>query len=187
MFRRNAIGDRARFVQVARHDESATFGERRGDDVGAWHFAEESRNASLDALDHLTIGCQQNRLRHLVVLRLREQVERNPIRILRPIRDHENLRYARDHVDADRTENAALRGCDVRVARTANLVDGGDRCGPVRKCGDRLRAADREHARRLHEMRRGEQQRIARAIRRRDGDDDVTHAGDLRRNGIHQH
>ena len=62
--------------------------------------------------------------------------------------DDQDLRRAGDHVDAHGAEHAALGRRDVRVAGAADLVDRGNRRGAVGERGDRLRAADRERARR---------------------------------------
>ena len=87
---------------------------------------------------------KQDRLRHLVVLGLREQIHRDPVRIGAAVGDHQDLRRAGDHVDADRAEHAPLGRGDVGVAGADDLVDLRDRRRAVGERRDRLRAADRE-------------------------------------------
>ena len=176
----DSIRDRAGLVKVARENQRAALRKRCRDDVGPRHFAEQTLDACLHAFDQPSIRRQQDRLRHLVMLGLREQVERDPIRIRACVGDHQDFGHAGDHVDAHGSEHASLRGGDVRVAGSANLVDRGNRRGTVRKRRDRLRAADREHARRLHEVRGGQHERIAHTVGRGHGDDDLADACDLR-------
>ncbi len=187
MLGRDAIADGARFVEVAHLDQRAAVRERRGDDRSARHLPEPGLRLARDRVEHLFVGRHQQRLRKLVVLRLREQVDCDPRRIRRSIGDHEDLRHAGDHVYADGPEHAPFRGRDIRIARAADLVDGRNGLRSVCKRSDRLRTPDREDPRDAREMRGCEHQRIAHAVRRRHDHDDLAHAGDLRRYGIHQH
>ena len=130
VLRRDAIGDGAGFGQVARPDQRAAARERFGDDGRARHFGDQPLRARRDAVDQARVGRDEQRLRHLVVLGLREQIQRDPVRIGRRIGNDQHLRDAGDHVDADGAEDATLGGRDVGIARSADLVDGGDVCVP---------------------------------------------------------
>ena len=79
MLGRDAVGDLAGFREVARADERAALRERRGDDVRARHRREPAAHRRLDRVDQRRVGREQDRLRDLVVLGLREEVDRDPV------------------------------------------------------------------------------------------------------------
>ena len=87
-------------------------------------------------LEQRGVGRDEDRLRELVVLGLREEIHRDPVGIGGRVGDHQDLGCARHHVDADRAEHAPLGRRDVGVAGTADLVDGGDRRRAVGERGD---------------------------------------------------
>jgi len=183
----NPVRNGARFVEIARENQCAAPREGRGDDRCARHRRQQAARAFCDACDDRRIRRQQDRLRHFVVLGLREKVERHPVGIGGSIGDHQHFRRPRDHVDADGTEDAPLGRGDIRIAGTADLVDSGDRRGSIGERGDRLRAADRVRPRHAGDMRGGEHQRVACATRRRNDHDDVRHACHVRGKRVHQH
>jgi hypothetical protein len=85
--------------------------------VGSWRWMLSH------AVQVLGVRAQQDRLRQLVVLGLREQVHRHPVGVGGAVADHEDFRRAGDHVDADRAEHAALGRGHVGIARADDLVD----------------------------------------------------------------
>ncbi len=121
------------------------------------------------------------------MLGLREQVHRDPVGVGLAVADDQDLRRAGDHVDADGAEHQPLGGGDVDVARADDLVDRGHGLGAVGERRDRLRAADREHAVHAGDVGRREHQLVERAARRRHDHDQLGHAGDDRRDRVHQH
>ena len=143
MLGRDAVRDAAGLVEIAHLDERAAVRERRGDDRAARHLADLPLRARRDRVDQRGVRRDEDRLRELVVLGLREEIHRDPVGIRARVGDDEDLGDAGDHVDADRAEHAPLRRGDIGVAGTADLVDRRDRRGAVRERRDRLRAADR--------------------------------------------
>ena len=119
----DGVGDGAGFVHVAHLDQRAAVGQRGADDVCARHGRQQLVDAGFDLGDVVGVGAQQDRLRQLVVLGLREQVHRDPVRIGGAVAQHQDFRRAGDHVDADRAEHAALGGGHVGVAGADDLVD----------------------------------------------------------------
>ena len=187
MLGRDPIGDRAGLVQVAHPDQRAARAERRGDDVLARHRRQLPRHACRDRVEEVRIGRDEDRLRVLVVLGLREKIHRDPVRVGARVGDDENFRRPGNHVDTDRAEDPALSRCNIGIARADDLVDGGNRPRAVGERRDRLRAADREGARDARKMRGGEDQRIPRPVRHGRNHDDLGHARDLGRQRVHQH
>ena len=94
------------------------------------------------------------------MLGLREQVGRDPRRIVGAVRHHENLGRSRDGIDPHPAEHFALGGGDIGVARPDDLVDRRNRCGPIGQRGNGLRAAHAIDFRDACELRRGQRQRI---------------------------
>jgi len=82
----------------------------------------------------------------LVVLGLREQVERDPLGIGAAVADHRDFRRTGNHVDAHLAEHLPLGLGHVHVAGTDDLVDARHRGRAEGERRHRLRAADREHA-----------------------------------------
>ena len=102
--------------------------------------------------------------------------------------DHQDLRGAGDHVDADGAEHAALGRGDVRVAGAADLVDG-RASSPCRRRARRSPARRRSRTR--ASRRRDARPRAPADCARRPGVGTTmtisAHAGDVRRNHVHQH
>ena len=78
------------------------------------------------------------------MLRLGQQVGRDPVGIGILVGDDQHLGRPGDHVDADLTEDPALGRGHVSVARPDDLGDGRDRRRAVGERGDGLRPADPE-------------------------------------------
>ena len=117
------------------------------------------------------------------MLRLREQIGGDPARIDAVVGGDDDLGRAGDGVDADVAEHQPLGRGDVGVAGADDLVDARHALGAVRHRGDRLRAADHEHAVDAGQPRG--RQRLRRRARR--GHHDLAHARDARRDGGHDH
>ena len=148
---------------------------------------QHSRHCVVHRINQPRARRQQNRLRRFVVLGLREQVHCHPVGMRAVVGDHQDLRRTGDHVDADDAEHAPLRGRDVRIAGTDDLVDLRNRLGAVRKRADRLRAPNRNDTIDPRDVRGGEHQRIALARGCRHHHDQLADARYARRDCIHQH
>ena len=111
------------------------------------------------------VRADQDRLRVLVVLGLRKQVHGDPVRIGPAVADHQDLRGAGDHVDADLAEHHALGGGDIDIAGPDDLVDRRHGLGAVGQRGHRLGAADGEHPVDAGDRRGGQHQLVDLAIR----------------------
>ena len=144
-------------------------------------------HAGGDRVEERGVGRDEDRLRQLVVLGLREEIHRHPVRVGAAVAHDHDLGRAGDHVDADDAEHLPLGGGDVGVARADDLVHRRYRLRAVGERGDRLRAADREHAVDAADRRRREHELVALAAGRGHRHDDFAHARHLRRHGIHDH
>ena len=141
MFGCDAIGKRARRLEVLDQDQRAATAERCCDDRPTRHRRKLTLRARRDGIEQRGIRRDEDRLRELVVLGLREEIHRHPIRIRGAVGDDENLRCAGHHVDANGAEHTPLRCGDIGIAGSADLVDGRDARRAVGERGDRLRAA----------------------------------------------
>ena len=151
------------------------------------HGGELPRHALRDGIEQRRVRREQNRLRHFVVLGLRKKIHRYPIRVGAGVGDNEYLRGSGDHVDADSAENAPFGGRDIGIAGTDDLVDRGNRRRAVGERRHRLRSAYRKGPRYAGKMRRGKHKRVPRAAGGGYDHDDFRNAGNLGRNGVHEH
>ncbi len=151
----------------------------------------QGRQQALDALGHaVEEGCvraDQDRLRILIVLGLGEQVHGDPVRVGLAVADDEDFRRSGDHVDADLAEHVALGGGDVDVARTDDLVHRRYALGTVGQRSHGLGAADGEDPIDSGDAGSGQHQLVDLTARGRHHHDHLGHAGNLRRNRVHQH
>ena len=187
MLRRDAVGDGAGLGERAGADQRATRVEGSADDGRTRHRRQQPLDARRHGVDERAARRQQHRLRQFVVLGLREEIHRHPVRARAVVGDDENLRWTGDHVDADQAEHAALGRGDIGIAGADDLVDRRQRGRAVGERADRLRAADGEHAINAREVRRREHRGVGDAIGRRHHHDDLAHAGHLGRHRVHQH
>ena len=187
MFGRNPIGDCDRFGEIARVQQRAAALQRLRDRVAPRQTRQQPNHRGIHRIEVRGIGAQQNRLRRGVVLRLREQIEREPVHRRRAIGDDQNLAGSRDHVDSNGTKHETLRGRDICPAGPNDFVHARYRGGAERERRDRLRAADREHAIDAGDVQRRQHQRITDRVGRRHRHDDLADAGDARRHHGHQH
>jgi hypothetical protein len=121
-----------------------------------------------------------------VVLRLREQVGGDPVRVAGLVGDDQDLGGSGDHVDADLAEHDALGRRHIGVAGTHDLGDRLDARCPIGECGHRLRAADAIDLVDACELRRRQHQRVELSVRRRHHHDDARHARDFRGHRVHE-
>ena len=140
-----------------------------------------------DARDEVRVRADQDRLRVLVVLGLREEVHRDPVRIRPAVANDQDLGRPGHHVDPDLPEHRALGSGDVDVAGADDLVDGRHRVRPVGQRRNGLRAPDGKDLVDAGHVRGGEHELVQLAARRRHHHDQLGNAGHLRRNGVHQH
>ena len=129
----------------------------------------------------------QYRLRRGIVLGLRQKIGGYPGRIVAGVGHDQDLRRAGDQVDADLSEDAALGGGDVGVARPGDLVDRLDRLGAVGERRHGLGATDAPDLVGAGDAGGQHDQRIDHAIGRRHDHDDAPNACHLGRHNIHQH
>eukprot|EP01022_Parablepharisma_sp_SALTPOND_P017907 TRINITY_DN290_c1_g1_i2.p1 TRINITY_DN290_c1_g1~~TRINITY_DN290_c1_g1_i2.p1 ORF type:complete len:1623 (-),score=570.02 TRINITY_DN290_c1_g1_i2:20056-24924(-) len=184
---RDHVGNLAGLLHVAHLDQRTAIGQRGTDDVLARHLVQQAVDRDFDLGDVVGIRAQQDGLRQLVVLGLREQVHGDPVGIGGTIADDQDFRGAGDHVDAHHAEHAALGGGHIGIAGADDLVHLRDGRGAIGQRADGLRAADGEDA--VHAGNGGGRQHqfVLHAIRRGHDHDDFLHAGHLGRNRIHQH
>ena len=187
MLRRDAVGDRHRFFQIAHQDEGATIGQRGFDRLATRHGRQQLFDARLDAFDESGVGTDQDGLRQLVVFGLREKIHRNPVRIAGTVGDDEDFRGTGHHVDADDAENTTLGRRHVGIAGADDLVDLRHRLRAISQRPDRLRPAHGEYAIDAGQTGRRQHQRVLFAARRRHDHDQFLDAGHLGRNRVHQY
>ncbi len=153
--------------------------------------ARQRRQQRVDLARHRVdvggVGAQQDRLRDLVVLGLREQVHRDPAAGAVPsattrISDGPAIMSMPTVPNTRRFAAATYALPGPTILSTAGTV-----AVPYASARDRLRAADREHAVDAGDRGRREHHRVARAVRRRRDHHDLADAGDLRGNRVHQH
>ena len=159
----------------------------RAGDLCARQRRELALDRRVDRVGKRALVGDQDRLGGGVVLGLRQQVGRDPVRDCRRVGDDQHFGRAGDHVDADLAEHLALGGGDIGIAGADDLGDRRDGRGAIGERRDGLRAADAIDLVDAGEMRGGQHQRIELAVRRRHHHDDARHAGDLGRHGVHQH
>ena len=148
--------------------------------VASWR----STSAAVGQRERAVVG-DQNRLRRRVVLGLGEKIGGDESRIGGPVGEDHDLGRSGDHVDADDAEHAALGGRDIGVARTDDLGDRRDGCGPVGERGHGLRAADPVDLVDPGDARRRQHQRIDPPLWRRHDHRHAAAARDLGRNRVH--
>ena len=146
---------------------------------------------ALDGGDHRVgergVVGDEDRLRGFVMLRLGKQIGGDPVGIGGAVGEHQHFGRARDHVDADLAEDAALGRSHPGVAGADDLDDGRNGLGAISERRHRLRAADAVDLVDAGTLRRRQHQRLDMAAGRRNHHDDALHARDLRRHDIHQH
>ncbi|MCY1231899.1 hypothetical protein D9M72_443610 [compost metagenome] len=101
--------------------------------------------------------------------------------------DDKHFRGTGDHVDADGTEDLALGGGNIGIARADNLGDGGDRLGAIGKRRNGLRAADAVDLLDARKPCCCKHRRIDLTAACRHHHNDAGNARHLRRQRIHQH
>ena len=187
MLRRNPVGDGHGLVHVAHQNEGPAIGQRGADDLLTRHGRQQLLDAGLHLVEEGRIGTDQDRLRQFIMLGLREQIHRHPVRIAGTIRNDQDFRRTGHHVDADNAEDAALGGRHIGVARPDDLVYLRDRFRAVCQRPDRLRTADGEHTIDPGQAGRRQHQRILLAARGRHDHDQFLDARHLGRHRVHQH
>ena len=186
MLGRQPVDQRRRLVERADHDHRAVGPPAVARDGGARHRPKTVLDRRGDRIGEAFVVGDQHRLGAWIVLGLGQQVGGDPRRVVCRVRHHQDLGRARDQVDADGAEHAALGGGDISVAGTDDLVDRGDGGGPVGQRGDRLRPADAPDLVDARDLRRRQHQRVERAVGRRHRHDEAFDAGDPCRHGVHQ-
>ena len=122
------------------------------------------------------------------MLRLGEEVRGGVRGIGLRVGDDQDLAGAGDHIDGRDPEDLAFGFRDEGIPRTHDLVGFRDAFGAVGQSRHRLRPADLEDAVDPGDPRRGQNDGIHLSVpTRRRGDHELLYAGDLGRDGIHQH
>ena len=119
------------------------------------------------------------------MLGLRQEIGGDKARVGARIGQDHDLGRTGDHVDADDAENAPLGRGDEGVAGPDDLADGRDRLRAVGERGDRLGAADAIDLVDAGDARRGQDERIDPAVRRRHDHGEAAATRDFRRHGVH--
>ena len=183
----DAVDERGRLVPIGDANQRAVCSPAGARGVGARQVLQIAVDLMRDGGDKTAIVADQDRLRRIVVLGLREEVGGDPGGIVVGAGDDKDLRRPSDHVDADAAKDPPLRGRDIGVARPDDLVDRGDRRGAVGERCHRLGTTDAVDLGDAGEASRGEDKRIEHAVRRRHGHDHALDLGDLGRDRVHQH
>ncbi len=119
----DGVDDGRRGGKVRHQDDGAVVAPARRGDLGARQGLQLGLDGAHDRVGEGRIVGDQHRLRGRIVLGLRQEIGRDPVRIVVPVGDHQDFRRAGDQVDADLAEHAALGGRDIGVARPGDLVD----------------------------------------------------------------
>ena len=120
------------------------------------------------------------------MLRLRKHIRRRAFRVRALVGDDEYLARTGYHIDVDLSVNELFRRGDIDVARSRDLIDGGNCLRAVSERRDRLRAADFEYLRHARYLRRGEYFRLDPALFGGSHHNDLFHARHRRGDGVHQ-
>ena len=185
MLRREPVDQRQRGLKRRAEDDRAVVAPARAGDLGARQVGELAVDFGLDRAREARVVGDEDRLRGLVMLGLRQEIGGDEARIGAAIGEDDDLGRAGDHVDADDAEHPPLGRRDIGVAGADDLVDRRDRLRAIGERGDRLRAADAIDLIDAGDARRGEHQRIDMAVRRRHDHRQPAAARDLRRHGVH--
>ncbi len=121
------------------------------------------------------------------MLGLAQQIQRNPVRVIVPVRDDQNFRGARNHVDADTPEDPALGSRDKGVAGAGDLVNRGNGLRAIGQGCNRLRAADAIDGIDPGDACGQQHQRVHHPVGHGAADDQMFNPGNPCRNGIHHH
>ena len=187
VFRRQAVDERERLVEIAHFDERAVRGKRTGHGLRTFERGEHRLDRGLHPIQELAIRRNQDRSGLFVVFRLREQVHHHPVHRGTSIADDDYLRRAGQHVDPHDTEHVPLGRGHVLVPGSDDLVHRPNRSGAERKCRDGLRTSDRPHLVDPRQPGGSEHQRVQLTGWGRHRHDDLRDTGHSRRNGVHQH
>ena len=187
MLRRNAVTNFTSLFHAAGVDQYATAMERLGNDLAARHLGKKFFHCRLHLVDEASIGAEQHALREFVVFGLAEQIHRHPVMGCCAIGQHQNFTRARNHVDAHRTEHAALGSSYISVARAGDFVNGWNGLRAIGQGGYGLRTTNGECATEACNISCSQYQCVFFAMWRWHHHDDVLHTRYMRRNGIHQY
>ena len=187
MFRRQRIEQRQRIGQLGDGDDGAEIAPRNaGHGPGGQGF-ELACNSRFYGVG---FGCRsgnQDGLRHRIMFGLGQEVCRDPVRVGPAVGHDHHFRWARHHVDADHAIQLALGFGDKSIAGPGDHVDTRDVRGAKGQRRHRLRAADAEHTAHAGHARRGQHHRVDHTIGGGSHHDQISHAGDNGRDGVHQH
>ena len=184
---RQRIEQRHGGIEIGHHDDRAIIGPALPRDRGGGEAGQLAFNRRRHCIGFGGIAGNQDRLRHRVVLGLRQQIGGDPIGVGFAIRHDDDFGRAGDHVDADNAVKLALGLGHPGVAGAGDDIHPGHLRGAERQRGNRLRAADAQHLGNTGQPCRRQHQRVDRAARRRRHHHQPFNAGDNGRNGVHQH
>ena len=138
------IRDLNRLIEARDAKEPAVLIESLPDELGASPVWDLSVDGFLDIRNELLGGREQyNTFVAGSVLRLGNEIGRDPIGIGGCVRNDQHFAGPGEEIDGDVSKQGALGGHDIGIAGSEDLIDGTNCFGPQGHCGDRLRTADR--------------------------------------------
>jgi len=183
----DAVGKRGRFIERLEQDRRAIDVPALARDVSARQRRKLFHHRLLDGGSKCCIVGHQDRLRGRIVLRLRQQIGGDPMRVVILVGDDQHFRRTGDRIDADGAEHLPLGCRHIGIAGTDNFDHRLDRLGAMGQRGDGLGAADAVDFFNARKFGGGEHERVQLSARRRHHHDDARYACDLGRHGVHQH
>ncbi len=184
---RQPVDERQRIGEGVDDDHGAMLAPTGGRGLGPRQRLESAFDGHHHPVGEVPVVGDQDGLGGTVVLGLAEQIGGDPVGIVEAVGEDQDFRRPGDHVDADGAEDLALGGGHIGVAGTDDLVHGGDGFGPESQGADGLGAADAIDLVDAGDGGGGKHQWVDLALRRRHHHGQPPDAGDLGRQGAHQH
>ena len=143
MFAGERVGHLHGFGEIARFDNATLLRQGFFDNRPPRQALDLFGNRVVDRFGQGVLGRDQQRACQWIVLRLRQQVRRNPGRIGRIIGDDQALGRSRQRLDAHLAKHHTLGQHHEQIAWPDDLVDPRDARGAVRQAADGLGAPTR--------------------------------------------
>ena len=184
VFRRDAVAERDRLVELVAEGAGARAERGAGNRGGGWwQIGETACEGCLDRSRKRLVHRHEDRAGVSIVLGLGHEIRRHQLGVRARVGEHHELGGPGQHVDADIAVDELLRRAHPLVAGAHNQVAALDRLGAVGERRNRLRAAHADDAVRSRE--RGRREHEVARVRTRDLD--PAHSRHPRRDHAHQH